>query len=159
VAQALTEYKGKKLQAIDKGELAGEQVDEEKKKHFQPLLDFLKEKLPELKDVRLSRRLRDSAAVLVAEEGAMGPHMERLLQRFGRADEIPPSKKILEINPDHPAVDAIEKLFAKDPKDSRLKTYAVILYEQAVVSEGSRVKDPVTFARRINDLLIKDASS
>ncbi len=158
VAQALTEYKGKKLQAIDKGELAGEQVDEDKKKRFQPLLDFLKEKLPELKDVRLSRRLRDSAAVLVTEEGAMGPHMERLLQRFGRADEIPPSKKILEVNPDHPAVDAVEKLFTKDSKDPRLERYAVILCEQAVVAEGSRVKDPVAFARRINELLVKDAS-
>jgi molecular chaperone HtpG len=159
VAQALTEYKGKKLQAIDKGELTGEQVDEEKKKRFQPLLDFLKEKLPEIKDVRLSRRLRDSAAVLVAEQGAMGPHMERLLQRFGRADEIPPSKKVLEINPDHPAVAAVEKLLTKDPKDPRLETYIHILYEQALVAEGSRLKDPVAFARRINELLIKDAST
>ena len=159
VAQSLTEYKGKKLQAIDKGELTGEPVDEEKKKRFQSLLDFLKEKLPELKEVRLSRRLRDSAAVLVAEEGAMGPHMERLLQRFGRADEIPPSKKVLEINPDHPAISAIEKLFTKDSKDRRLEQYALVLYEQAVVAEGSRVKDPVAFARRINELLVKDASS
>jgi len=159
VAQALTEYKGKKLQAVDKGELAGEPFEEEKKKRFQPLLDFLKEKLPELRDVRLSRRLRDSAAVLVAEEGAMGPHMERLLERFGRADEIPASKKVLEINPDHPAVSAIEKLFAKDSKDPRLDAYALILYEQAVVAEGSRVKDPVAFARRINELLVKDAST
>jgi molecular chaperone HtpG len=159
VAQALTEYKGKKLQPIDKGELGGEQVEEEKKKRFQPLVDFLKEKLPELKDVRLSRRLRDSAAVLVADEGTMGPHMERLLQRFGRADEIPPSKKILEVNPDHPAIEAIEKLLAKDLTDRRLEPFALLLYEQAVVAEGSRVKDPVAFARRINELLVKDASS
>ncbi len=157
VAQALTEYKGKKLHAIDKGELAGEQVEEEKKQKFQPLVDFLREKLSELKDVRLSRRLRDSAAVLVAEEGAMGPHMERLLQRFGRADEIPPSKKILEVNPDHPAIDAMEKLRGKDSQDPRLEQYALLLYEQAVVAEGSRVKDPVAFARRINELLVKDA--
>jgi molecular chaperone HtpG len=109
--------------------------------------------------VRLSRRLRDSAAVLVAEQGAMGPHMERLLQRFGRADEIPPSKKVLEINPDHPAVAAVEKLLTKDPKDPRLETYIHILYEQALVAEGSRLKDPVAFARRINELLIKDAST
>jgi molecular chaperone HtpG len=158
VAQALTEYKGKKLHAIDKGELAGEQVEEVKKTRFQPLVDFLKEKLSDLKDVRLSRRLRDSAAVLVAEEGAMGPHMERLLQRFGRADEIPPSKKILEVNPDHPAIDAMEKLRSKDSQDPRLEQYALLLYEQAVVAEGSRVKDPVAFARRINELLVKDAS-
>jgi len=159
VAQALTEYKGKKLHAIDKGELAGEEVEEEKKKRFQPLLDFLKEKLPDLKEVRLSRRLRDSAAVLVADEGAMGPHMERLLQRFGRADEIPPSKKILEVNPDHPAIDAMDRLRNKNSNDPRLEQYAQLLYEQAIVAEGSRVKDPVSFARRINELLVKDASN
>jgi molecular chaperone HtpG len=158
VAQALTEYKGKKLHAIDKGELGGEQVDEEKKKRLAPLVDFLKAKLPDLKDVRLSRRLRDSAAVLVADEGAMGPHMERLLHRFGRADEIPPSKKILEVNPDHPAIEAMEKLFAKDSNDPRLEPYALLLYEQAIVAEGSRLKDPVAFARRINEMLVKDAS-
>jgi molecular chaperone HtpG len=158
VAQALTEYKGKKLQAIDKGELGGEQVDEEKKKRFAPLVDFLKSKLPDLKDVRLSRRLCDSAAVLVAEEGAMGPHMERMLQRFGRADEIPPSQKILEVNPDHPAIEAVEKLHAKDASDPRLEAYAILLYEQAVVAEGSRLKDPIAFAKRINELLVKDAS-
>jgi molecular chaperone HtpG len=161
VAQALTEYKGKKLRAIDKGELgesASESIDEEKKTRFQPLLELLKEKLPDLKDVRLSRRLRDSAAVLVADEGAMGPHMERLLHRFGRANEIPPSKKILEVNPDHAAIDAINSLRIKDAKDGRLEQYAILLYEQALVAEGSRVKDPVAFARRINDLVVKDAS-
>jgi molecular chaperone HtpG len=158
VAQALTEYKGKKLHGIDKGELGGEQVDEEKKKRLAPLIDLLKSKLPDLKDVRPSRRLRDSAAVLVAEEGSMGPHMERLLLRFGRADEIPPSQKILEVNPDHPAIEAVEKLLAKDANDPRLGSYAILLYEQAVVAEGSRVKDPVAFAKRINELLVKDAS-
>jgi molecular chaperone HtpG len=161
MAQSLTEYKGKKLRAIDKGELgdsAGEQVEEEKKKRLQPLLDFLKEKLPDLKDVRLSRRLRDSAAVLVADEGAMGPHMEKLLHRFGRADEVPQIKKILEVNPDHPVIEAMDKLRNKDSKDARLEHYAMLLYEQAVVAEGSRIKDPVGFSRRINELVVKDAS-
>jgi molecular chaperone HtpG len=64
----------------------------------------------------------------------------------------------LEVNPDHPAVEAMEKLFAKDSSNPRLESYALLLYEQAIVAEGSRVKDPVAFARRINELLVKDAS-
>jgi len=61
------------------------------------------------------------------------------------------------VNPDHPAIDAMEKLRNKDSQDPRLEQYALLLYEQAVVAEGSRVKDPGAFARRINELLVKDA--
>src|SRR5262249_15866085 len=97
VVQGLGEYKGKKLKAVDKG--GGEGAGgEEKKKEFGPLLDYLKGKLPEVKDVRLSNRLKESAACLVAEEWAPGPHLERLLQRMGRGGELPASKKVLELN-------------------------------------------------------------
>jgi molecular chaperone HtpG len=159
LVQSLTEFKGKRLKAVDKGQLDGAAVDEEKKKQFQPLLDYLKEKLGEIKEVRLSSRLKDSAACLVADEWAMGAHMERLMHRMGRGGEIPASKRILEINPDHPAVAAVQQLLARNANDARLETYCRLLYDQAVVAEGSRVKDPLAFTRRINELLTKDASS
>jgi molecular chaperone HtpG len=159
VVQALHEYKGKKLKAVDKGEVAGATVAEEKRQAFQPLLDFMKEKLSEIKEVRLSNRLKDSAVCLVADEAAIGRHMEQLLRRFGRADEIPESKRILEVNADHPAIDAMQKLFAKDAQDARLEKYCRLLYEQAVVAEGSKLKDPLAFTQRINELLVKDASA
>lgn len=159
VVQALTEYKGKKLKAIDKGELDGVGVSEEKKKHYQPLLDFMKEKIGDVKEVRLSNRLKESAACLVADEWAMGAHMERLMQRLGRGADLPASKRILEINPEHPAVRAIEKRFTKDSNDPRLEIYCRILYDQALITEGSRIKDAPGFTRRINELLAKDAES
>jgi molecular chaperone HtpG len=159
VMQSLPEYKGKKLKAADKGELDAAEVDESKKQSYGALLDFMKEKLPEVKEVRLSRRLKESAACLVAEEGAAGAHMERLMQRMGRAADLPPPQRILEINADHPAVEAIQKLFARDAKDPRLEKYSRLLYDQAVLGEGSRLPDPGAFARRVNELLTRDAGA
>src|SRR5262249_27558763 len=132
---------------------------EGKKKGFQPLLEFLKEKLSEIKDVRLSNRLKESAACLVADEGEMGAHLERLMRKLGRAGDFPQAKRILELNADHPAVAAVHELFNRDARDPRLEKYARLLYDQAVIAEGSKVTDPAAFAQRINELLAKDASA
>ena len=93
--------------------------------------------------------------MLVADEGAMSAHMERLMQRMGRGEEVQPAKRMLELNPEHPAVQALQKLAEKDAADPRIEAYGRLLYDQAVIAEGSRVKDPAAFARRINDLLAK----
>jgi molecular chaperone HtpG len=159
MVQGLREYKDKKLKAVDKGKLDLPEVPEETKKAYQPLLDFVKEKLGELKEVRLSNRLKESAACLVADEGALGAHMERLMQRLGRGEDLPPSQRILELNASHPAVEALRKRFEKDKTDARLETYCRLLYDEAVIAEGSKVKDPLAFARRINELLVKDAAT
>jgi molecular chaperone HtpG len=159
VAQALPEYKGKKLKAADRGQLDGAGVDEARRKVYQGVLDLLKEKLPEIKEARLSNRLKESAACLVLEEGAMGPQMEQILRRLGRGGELPPAKKVLEINADHPAVAAMQTLYERAKGDPRLEKYCRLLYDQAVVAEGSKVKDPLAFARLINELLVKDAVS
>jgi molecular chaperone HtpG len=158
VVQALTEYKGKKFKAADKGELEGGQVEEEKRKQFQSLLDFMKTKLPNVKEVRLSNRLKDSAVCLVADEWAMGAHMERLMHRMGRGGDVPESRRILEVNPNHPVLQTVQKLFERDAADARLERYCRLLYDQALIAEGSRVKEPAAFARLVNDLLIKDAA-
>jgi molecular chaperone HtpG len=158
VVQALPEYKGKKLKAVDRGRL-DEAVDEGKRKAFQGLLDFMKGRLGEVKDVRLSNRLKESAACLVAEEGTPGAHMQELLRRLGRGHELPPVKKILEVNAEHPAVTAMHKLYERDKGDPRLEKYCRLLYDEAVIAEGSKVKDPLALARLINELLVKDASS
>ncbi len=159
VTQSLTEYKGKKLKAIDKGDLPGAAVDEETKTRYQPLLDLLKGKLGgEVKEVRLSARLKESAAVLVSDEWAMGPQMARLMERMGRGGEVPPSQRILELNPSHPAVEALHKLHAKDANDARLEKYGRLLYDEALIAEGSRIKDPAALARTVNELLVRDAA-
>ena len=159
VVQALPAYKDKKLKAVDRGTAADGAIEEELKKQFQPLLDFMKEKLSEVKDVRLSKRLRESAACLVADEGEVGAHLERLMQRLNRGHEVPAAKRILEVNADHPTLTAIQQLFAKDAQDPRIEKYCRLLYDQAVIAEGSKVRDPAAFAQRINELLARDASA
>jgi molecular chaperone HtpG len=158
LVQSLTEYKGKRLKAVDKGELKGPEIDEATRKRYQPLLDFFKEKLNDIKEARLSSRLKESAACLVADEWAMGAHMERLLKRMGKAKDYPATKRTLELNPTHPAVEAVENLFARNAQDERVERYCRLLYDQAVLAEGSRVKDPAALARSINELLVKDAA-
>jgi molecular chaperone HtpG len=157
VVGALTEYKDKRLKAADRGALDGAAVADETKKAFQPLLDFLQGKLPDVKEVRLSSRLKESAACLVADDYALGAHMERLMQRLGKGKELPESKRILELNPTHPAVQALRNLLARDAADARLEKFGRLLYDQAVIAEGSKVKDPVAFAQRINELIARDA--
>jgi molecular chaperone HtpG len=156
LTQALTEYKGKPLKAADRGGLAAAEVAEETKRRFAPLLAFLKEKLPGVKEVRLTARLKESASCLVSDEGAMGPHMQRVLQRLGRGDEVPEAERVLELNPAHPAVGAVRKLFEQDPGDGRVLKYARLLHDQALIAEGGRVADPLALARTVNELLVRD---
>ena len=84
--------------------------------------------------------------------------MERLLQRMGQGGEMGLGKRVLELNGEHPVVLALKSLFEKAPDDPRVEGYARLLYDQAVIAEGSKVKDPIAFARRINELLVKDAA-
>jgi molecular chaperone HtpG len=97
----------------------------------------------------------------VSDENAMSASMERLMARMQR-DKAgfggPTAKRILEVNPEHPLVQALVKLHANDKSDARLERYVRLLYDQAVILEGSKVKDPLTFAQRLNELLLKDAS-
>ncbi len=162
IIPSLTEYKGKKLQAADRGEIEGDKKEEKKAEtdeKYKKLFEHLKAKLPEVSDVRLSSRLKESAAVLVAGEGEATAHLERLMQRMGRGDEAAGSRRILELNGEHPVVEAMRDLNEKNAEDPRIEDYGRLLYEQAVIAEGSKVKDPMAFARRINDLLVKDARS
>ena len=157
---ALGEYKGKRLRAADRGDLddkkdEAESADADK---YRPLFEHLKGKLAdEVSDVRLSARLKESAACLVAPEGAMSAHLERLMERMGRADEGNRARRVLELNGGHPAVAALLDLFGKKADDPRVESYGRLLYDQALLAEGSKLKDPAAFARRVNELLIKDA--
>ncbi len=158
MAGSLHTYKGKELKAADRGELDGDKDanKSETADQYKGLFETLKAKLPEVADVRLSSRLKESAACLVADEHGMTAHLERLMQRMGRADGMGPSKRVLELNGDHPAIQALRKLHEKDKNDPRVESYARLLYDQAVIAEGSKVKDPLAFARRMNELLVKD---
>ncbi|HVS35607.1 MAG TPA: molecular chaperone HtpG [Gemmataceae bacterium] len=160
VIPSLPEYKGKKLQAADRGEVEEEKKEKKKTKDdekYKKLFDYLKSKLPEVSEVRLSGRLKESASCLVAGEGEMSAHLERLMQRMGRVEETAAGRRILELNGEHPAVVALRELYEKNADDPRIESHGRLLYEQAVIAEGSKIKDPAAFARRINELLVRDA--
>ena len=148
----LREYKAKKLQSADRGEgpSAGPEVGADVKADYVSVLDAVKAMLPEVTGVRLTNRLTESAACLVAE-GGMSPYMERILKRGGQDAGSAP--RVLELNPENAAVQALKRMYAVNADDPRLADAARLLYEQAVVAEGSRVADPAGFARRINALI------
>ena len=123
VVDALHEYKGKTLKAIDKVGIDQANISDEKKTQFQPLLDYLKTQITDIGDARLTNRLKESAVCLVADEHAMSASMERLMARMQRDRsriDAGGHQRILEVNPEHPLVQAFEKLHAKDKSDARL---------------------------------------
>jgi molecular chaperone HtpG len=156
---ALGRYKEKELRAADRGELEEDRgaASKEAEEKYKKLLEYLKGKLTEVSDVRLTGRLKESAACLVAAEGSVTAHMERLLHRWGHDEEAARARRVLELNPEHPAVLAMHRLYEGNATDPRVEDYARLLYDEAVIAEGSRVKDPVAFARRINELLVRTA--
>ncbi len=156
---ALHEYKGKAFKAVDRVEAGDGGVEEAQREKYAKLLGHLKEKLTEVSDVRLTARLQESAACLVAAEGSVSAHMERLMERWGKSELTGPARRILELNGNHPAVEAMRHLYEKDSQDARVESYARLLYDEAVIAEGSRIKDPAALARRINDLLVRDAGA
>jgi len=145
----MPEFDGKPLKSVTKGDLDEEVTKEAKKeikKKYKDLLKALKKALgDDVKDVRISSRLTDSPACLVADENDLGMNMERLLKTMGQ--DIPGSRPILEINPDH---DIIVRLNL-DQKD--IDDWAHVLFDQALLAEGGKLKSPADYVRRINRLL------
>ncbi|MDR1997056.1 MAG: molecular chaperone HtpG [Candidatus Margulisbacteria bacterium] len=158
VLPQLYEYKGKKLQAIDKAglELGDKQASADKIKaaaeKFGGILTPLKSALSaQVQDVRFSTRLTDSACCLTADENALSAQMQKMFKAMGQA--VPEQKKILELNPDHPLVQLLPQLAQKSPE--KLPIYAKMLYGQAVIAEGGKLDDPLEFSRQLNELLLK----
>lgn len=159
VMSGLQEYKGKKIKSVIKGDIKLERSDEKEKearKKFSVLIELIKNQLKdEVKDVRLSGRLKGTACCLVADEGGMDPQVEKLLKSMGQA--IPENKRILEINPSHPIFEAMNKIFERDQKSIVLEEYIKLLYDQALLLEGSKPKDPAAFASAVTRLMVKEA--
>ena len=155
----LREYRGKKIKSVIKGDVdldrTGETLKKETKQRFEKLIDFIKERLKdEVKDVRLSGRLKDSACCLVSDEGGLDPAMEKLMKAMGQ--DVPSSKRILEINPVHPIFEAMNTVFGKDSRSPLLDEYIDLLYNQALLLEGSKPKDPAAFAKAVSKLMVEN---
>ena len=151
----LTEFDGKQMVSVAKGGLdLGELEDEEEKKEaekaadeFKDLLEKMKGSLGErVKEVRVTHRLTDSPACLVADEHDMGMNLARILKAAGQ--EAPASKPILEINPTHPAVLRLKS------EEQNFDDWSAVLFDQALLAEGGTLDDPATFVRRINQLML-----
>ncbi|MFN3297491.1 molecular chaperone HtpG [Caldimonas sp.] len=149
----LYEFDGKPLHSVAKGavDLGSLQDEEEKKKAeqaaeaFKPIVERLKETLKDkAKDVRVTTRLVDSPACLVADEGEMSAHLVRLLKQAGQ--NAPQTRFILEINTEHPLVQRLDG-------SERFEDLAHILFDQALLAEGGQLEDPAAYVKRVNALL------
>jgi molecular chaperone HtpG len=154
------DFKEKKFKSVTKGDISLDKEKEKEKKSaekkYKALIELIKEKLKdEVKNVRLSGRLKDTACCLVGDEGDLDPQMEKLMKAMGQ--NVPQGKRILEINPMHPLFEAMNKLFEKEQKSAVLDGYIQLLYDQALLLEGSKPKDPAAFAGAITRLMVKDA--
>jgi len=154
VMPQLHEYKGKKFKAANKGDLHdADQLKDETKK-FEGFFGFVKEKLGGIKEVRLSTRLKESPACLVGDEHSMSPHVEAMLRRMGQP--VPEMERVLELNPAHPVVAAVQSLYETDRENPKLAESVEVLRDLAHVAEGSKVENPSAFAARIAALLARD---
>ncbi len=165
VVQSVTTYREKPLKDVAKGDVELETEDEKKQKEeerkqaqeeYGSLIEKLKGELEDkVKDVKLSSRLIDSACCLVADEMSMGVHMERIMKAMNQ--EMPPSKRILEVNPDHPLLKSMHDLHENAPEHEKLGEYAQLLYDQALLTAGMPVEDPLDFAKRLSNLMAHEA--
>mgnify|MGYP003572702528 FL=1 len=152
VVQSLTEYDGKPLKSAEKGDLDLDKVDDTKKDAYNALFGFIKGQLEDkIKEVKPSTRLKDSVACLSGDAWDMSAYMEKLLKASGQKPSE--SKRVLELNMDHPAVEKIKTLYETDRDNPALKDYSQLLFDMAVVSEGGKLDNPAQFSKMIGDLM------
>jgi molecular chaperone HtpG len=156
LVSSLTEYGGKKLVSVARGDLdLGVLVDEEDRQakqeagELKELVEAIQKSLEgRVKEARVTNRLTESPACLVAAEHDMSAHLERLLKAAGH--EVPGSKPVLEINPRHPLVQRLKEEIGKE----RFADWSSILFEQALLAEGGTLEDPGSFVKRLNQLML-----
>jgi molecular chaperone HtpG len=155
---ALDEFDGLSLVSATAADLKLEESEVDRAKDAIGDLDafckHIEEKLAEfVSKVRVSRRLTDSPACLVVPDGGPEPFIERIL-RATRKDE-PRTKRILEINPEHRLVKNLDAIFKRDPASQELGQWIELLFDEALLAEGSPIEDPARFAARLTALLEK----
>jgi molecular chaperone HtpG len=167
--EGLTEFDGKPLFNAMEADLdmeEGEKGDDGGKKkegktteekpdpsgEFASFIECCRKVLSEqVSEVRLSERLTDSPACLVIPKGGLPAHIERVLRATQKS--IPETRRILEINPGHTLINRLREIHAADAESPRLTELIELIYDQALLAEGSPIADPVRFARRMTDLL------
>ena len=160
--QGLREWDDKQLISATTADLdLDEDEDEDAKKEREEVKDSLESLLGHMgavleenvREVRVSNRLTDSPVCLVVPEGGQNAYLERLLRSHDKS--IPRTKRILEVNPTHPLITAIRDAHGAQPESAQVREWVEILYDQALLLEGSPVEDPARLARRMTTLLQK----
>ena len=154
----LTEFDGKSFQSVTRGDLdLGDMDDEEVKKEqeeaekeFASVIERAKTALGDkVQDVKVSHRLTDSPACIVAAANDMSSQMAKLMEQMGQA--APDTKPVFELNPEHELV----KRVADDQDDEQFKQWMEVLLDQALLSERGNLKDPASFVTRMNTLMMQ----
>jgi molecular chaperone HtpG len=161
VVSSLTEFEGKKLVSVARGDLdlgaLADQAGIEAKAdagESKALIEAVKQALGErVKDVRTTSRLTESPACLIADQHDMSANLERLLKAAGH--QVPGARPILEINPQHPLVARLKDEIGKE----RFADWSTILFEQALLAEGGNLEDPGSFVKRLNQLMLELAGA
>lgn len=154
----LTEFKEKQFQSVTRGDLDLGSLDNEADKEeqeatdekFKPVVErFTKALGDKVKLVRSTHRLTDSPACIVTDDNDMSTQMAKLMEAAGQ--KVPETKYIFELNPDHPLVSRI----AAETDEESFADWAQLLFDQATLAERGSLKDPGSFVRRMNDMLLK----
>lgn len=172
LTQNLSEYETKKLRSILKGELdfkkdkdkddSEKSPDDPEKKdddktsddEYKALLEAMKKGLEgKVKDVRLSKRLKTSAVCLVSDSTGYSMNMERLYREANHT--MYRAQRILEINPSHETIKTLHKLCGENKDESKISTYANLLYNSALLIENEKIEDPVDVANSVSRLIVE----
>ncbi len=175
VVQSIASYQEKPLKSVAKGEIdlddtpedsadkdkkedSGQEkkdkIPSESKELVALLQDILKEKV---KEVRVSKRLTESPCCIVSGDMDLGVHMEKILKAMNQP--MPESKKILEINPSHPLLKTMNDMVKDQSSRMRFTEYAELLYDQALLTAGMEIPDPMNFARRVSRIMAEAGAS
>jgi molecular chaperone HtpG len=153
----LTEFEGKAIQSVAKGVLdLGALEDETDKKaqeeaatEHKPLIERIKKALDaHVKDVRVTLRLTESPACLVADDNDMTAGLQRMLKAAGQ--KIPTAKPILEVNATHPLVQRLQA----ESDETRFADLASVIFDQSLLAEGGQLEDPAGFVKKLNQLML-----
>ena len=158
LTESFREFDGKRLVDVGKGDVAFGSEDEQKAEKdanekasadLKPFLEAVKKELAaQVSDVRVSTRLTDSPCCLVAQQNALPPSMARMMRAM--KNDVPDEKRILEVNPNHPLIAKVKGL-----EGDALKDAVTLLYDSALIAEGSPVADGATFAKLLTGLMLK----
>jgi molecular chaperone HtpG len=153
VVRDLREFEKKPFKSAEKGDLNFEKIDDKKKEEYSALFEYLKTHLEaKVKEVKPSTHLKNSPACLSGDPNDMSAYLQKVLKATGQ--EIPPDKRVLEINMDHPLLGRIKTLYENDKESTVLKDYTDLLFDLAVVSEGGKIENPSRFSKMIGDLMV-----